>query len=716
MKKTAFSLLLLLLFSVLNAQTWNWIVANGANNSRYSYAQCVLGPDTKDNILWEDGALFSHYPHPVFTKGDTMITDRVHDYNDPLHGSYIVAYNIIDGTELWKVELPIDPSVDNFRSKVCGISDSLVFATRCSNSNQSYLYALDIEDGSVVWHTDDVINLTSSEGVIYADNGDILVGDYNHITRFNVNDGSTVWQSPRSSPTSGGSEIARYQDHIYAWAASVYGPKITVFDVNNGDFLYESRGIGGGIVQQIAPLVGPDGTIYAPRAQNAPTADTLVAFEDTGTELKELWKLEMAWVPHATHGVGPDGSFYMYSRDFEILRVVENKKIIASSKPISNANNNNGKIIKINNQKASIVKNEPGYINIRHFPKKDYNPIDTSIYIGDPNASYNSPSMAIDNEGNLFVANENNVFAFDYQLNTIWTENISDVDFICLAKNGNLIVPAENNVIKVYEGRGNICTGPQLDYTIPVNGATDVAYNSEVSATFDVELTEEDLSGVTITPDPGNINAAVSGYTVTISHDDFDSNTEYTATIPEGAVSDGTSLLIYDVVWSFTTIEETYSVTFSVTDGTNPIENANVQVPDLSVDDYTDANGELIIQDVAAGSYDYTVSANDYVPFSDNFEVIDENIIVEVVLDLQTLEQLSNNISIYPNPVQDKLNIISEKSCFVEISNINGKILIIKHLTKKNNNTINTHKLEKGVYIIKIFQKRNIFTKKIIKI
>ncbi len=259
--------------------------------------------------------------------------------------------------------------------------------------------------------------------------------------------------------------------------------------------------------------------------------------------------------------------------------------------------------------------------------------------------------------------------------------------------------------------------GPHLEYTIPVNGATDVAYNSEVSATFDVELTEEDLSGVTITPDPGNINAAVSGYTVTISHDDFDSNTEYTATIPEGAVSDGTSLLIYDVVWSFTTIEETYSVTFSVTDGTNPIENANVQVPDLSVDDYTDANGELIIQDVAAGSYDYTVSATDYVPFSDNFEVIDENIIVDVVLEPENIENINSDIVIYPNPNNGKFLIKLKnknlKDSKISIFDLNGKI-IYKDYLYKSTTKINFSDKEAGIYIIKIENNNKIIYNKLL--
>ncbi|MDD2635183.1 MAG: Ig-like domain-containing protein [Bacteroidales bacterium] len=91
-----------------------------------------------------------------------------------------------------------------------------------------------------------------------------------------------------------------------------------------------------------------------------------------------------------------------------------------------------------------------------------------------------------------------------------------------------------------------------ISYT-PENNATDVTIDAIVSATFDVNITEVDLTGITITPDPANVVASIVDDVLTIAHDDFAYNTTYTVLIPTGAISDGTDNLGYDVTWSFTT-------------------------------------------------------------------------------------------------------------------------------------------------------------------
>ncbi|RLD54839.1 MAG: hypothetical protein DRJ05_13980, partial [Bacteroidetes bacterium] len=329
----------------------------------------------------------------------------------------------------------------------------------------------------------------STEGVVYAGNGDLIIGNFQTVLRIDVTDGSTVWQTDRYSPTSGGSELAIYQDHFYGWAASANGPKISVFDINTGGFLYESRAIAGGLVQQIAPLAGPNGIVYAPRAANNILTDTLVAFLDTGFELEELWKLEMGWVPSGTHGVGPDGSFYMYSRDFEIYRIAPDKGV-AASHSINYKKNQANTIVKIDKLAESVSANQPGFIKINYFDcSKDPIPVDTSIYIGDPNAVFNDPRMAIDADGYIYLSNGyNSVFCFDYELNLIWTDNITDVGGPALAKNGNLAFPAEGTVIKVYEGNGISCTTYPITFFVhnqfnePIQGA-EIGIGSEMKIT-----------------------------------------------------------------------------------------------------------------------------------------------------------------------------------------------------------------------------------------
>jgi len=89
---------------------------------------------------------------------------------------------------------------------------------------------------------------------------------------------------------------------------------------------------------------------------------------------------------------------------------------------------------------------------------------------------------------------------------------------------------------------------------IPADNAVNVAKNSEVSARFHFCITENNLSGITITYGDGKSVNNVMGYLVNnklmITHDDFDYNTEYTVTVPAGAIVD------YDqpVTWTFKTL------------------------------------------------------------------------------------------------------------------------------------------------------------------
>lgn len=530
MKKIALLFVFISLLVNVYSQEWNWKVGNGGNNGRYGQADFVIGPGSDASILWDYCTISSFWPHQLHIFDEILVADRTFNIGNTLHGTFIVAYNLIDGTELWTKDLPVDFAASDWRNRVCGISETLVFATRSGNTNDSYLYALNIEDGEILWQSETLVDMSSSEGVIYADNGDLLVGNFHNVTRINVSDGTTVWQTTRSSPTSGGSELARYNDHVYGWSAGVGGPKISVFDINTGAFLYESRSIGGGVIQQIGPLAGPKGIVYAPRAQNNVLSDTLVAFLDTGTELEQEWQLEMGWVPYATHGVGPDSSFYMYSREFQILRIKESKGII-SSNSINYIPTQKYETVDINNYRGSLCKNEPGYIKINYFKniKGSPVPVDTSIYIGDLNAVFNDPRMAIDVEGNIYLSNGyNDVFCFDYELNLIWTESITDVGGPALAKDGHLAFPAEGNVIKVYEGMGNICpatfavtfyvhdqfANPLEDANVNI-GTQSLDTDENGEAVFDIEEGEiaytvtyldESISGTyTVTTEPNQI-------------------------------------------------------------------------------------------------------------------------------------------------------------------------------------------------------------------
>lgn len=84
--------------------------------------------------------------------------------------------------------------------------------------------------------------------------------------------------------------------------------------------------------------------------------------------------------------------------------------------------------------------------------------------------------------------------------------------------------------------------------------------------------------------------------------------------------------------------------------------------------------------------------------------------------DLSTDDFTLSNVSIYPNPVKNTLNIKLQnpKDTQIDIYNILGK-KVLSNTINKTNNTINTEQLSSGLYIIRIQQDEAVLSKKLIK-
>ncbi len=168
-------------------------------------------------------------------------------------------------------------------------------------------------DGSVIWQSEGLVNESSTEKYCFSGNGDLIVGNFSSIIRINSTNGSTVWETSRSCPTSNGQEVAVFEDRGYYWEASGSGPKVSVIDLKREITCIPVMDLSPGLIQQLGLFIGPEGTIYAPRTMNNPTTDFLFALKDTGSEFEELWNVPLGYVPFATFGIGPDGSIYSYS-------------------------------------------------------------------------------------------------------------------------------------------------------------------------------------------------------------------------------------------------------------------------------------------------------------------------------------------------------------------------------------------------------------------
>lgn len=284
-----------------------WETAAGGNSARNG-ASAEVGPASPD-LLWSGSRPAIVSQQAAIGEG-LVVLSRIENFTIPT-GTWIVAHDLNTGAVRWETRLPQNFS-DSWRSKTSAVRNGQVYATRAGNTNLEYMYALSAVDGSIVWESEDLIDEATTESLAFAENGDLVVGNFRSVTRINWVDGTTVWDTPRSSPTTNGSQVAVFGDRVYGFEAGAFGPTISVWDANTGNFLYESDGIGGGFAQQLGPLVGPDGTVYAPRTQNNPVTDFLVAYEDTGSALVEKWRRPLAYIPFGTLAVGPDGSVYSY--------------------------------------------------------------------------------------------------------------------------------------------------------------------------------------------------------------------------------------------------------------------------------------------------------------------------------------------------------------------------------------------------------------------
>jgi hypothetical protein len=78
---------------------------------------------------------------------------------------------------------------------------------------------------------------------------------------------------------------------------------------------------------------------------------------------------------------------------------------------------------------------------------------------------------------------------------------------------------------------------------------------------------------------------------------------------------------------------------------------------------------------------------------------------------------IKNNVTIFPNPVNDELNISSDLNSFnkYELFDIQGRLIKSESLSNLNNFKINTSSLNKGVYMLSINTNEGSFVEKIVK-
>ena len=202
--------------------------------------------------------------------------------------------------------------------------------------------------------------------------------------------------------------------------------------------------------------------------------------------------------------------------------------------------------------------------------------------------------------------------------------------------NGLYNINTTTGLVTQIEPYGNEISGSAIPYIPllikqePYLHETDVFTDADVWAMFHDQLTEGDLSGISIIDELGNpiqnVYASIIGSTLHIEHDDFASEMEYTVTIPAGSVSIG-NFNNNEEIWTFATANWT-----SV--GNNNFNSVNVfPVPatdfikvisnnkgkysivslngkQLATGNLSKSNNTIFIKDLSAGIYVLQIEVN----------------------------------------------------------------------------------------------------------
>lgn len=170
---------------------------------------------------------------------------------------------------------------------------------------------------------------------------------------------------------------------------------------------------------------------------------------------------------------------------------------------------------------------------------------------------------------------------------------------------------------------------------------------------------------------------------------------------------------------NYSSVCTTYSATFNVTDGTNPIDSALVDFNGQQK--YTNTSGVAEFTGVAGYDLPYTVTKNGYDTVANTLDVTTQNVSLDVTLHGVGLNKITNknSFAVYPNPASKQVNIAGNFKGFtnpeVLLVNILGEIVMKQAIYNENGINMNVSAIPKGIYFVKIIDnKASKYVKKLI--
>ncbi|MDD4372663.1 MAG: T9SS type A sorting domain-containing protein [Bacteroidales bacterium] len=237
---------------------------------------------------------------------------------------------------------------------------------------------------------------------------------------------------------------------------------------------------------------------------------------------------------------------------------------------------------------------------------------------------------------------------------------------------------------------------------------------NDISGTIDYDnftVTLEVPAGISLTNliPTYTVELGIIGNPASEVAQDFNENVVYALNTPHGSEAEWTVIANQQ--------SATYDLTFMVEDEDGvAISGAEIILEGVGTQSTNDS-GIAIFESLEPGIYVYEVLVEAYEPVNGSVELIDENhtelIVMDIFVDLNETNQKA--IQIYPNPVQDVLQIkgLSAERNTIKILDMQGKVVF--ETSQINSNSISVNHLISGKYLLIVESNNTIQKLKFIK-
>jgi hypothetical protein len=215
-----------------------------------------------------------------------------------------------------------------------------------------------------------------------------------------------------------------------------------------------------------------------------------------------------------------------------------------------------------------------------------------------------------------------------------------------------------------------------------------------------------------VSPVPGAL-VSLAGYET--NETDDSGMAVFNKVIPENEIAYSVSATGYEDVSGIISVVDTavslyvmlrlssYSLTFTLSDGTNPVSGASIVLAGYEPA-ATDDRGIAEFSEVfPENDIAYSVTHADYDPVSGLVSVVDSDVVEEIIMvPLATISnELANSFRLFPNPAADRVYLLFSEDAVVSVLDVTGRV-VLTHNHRRGESAIPVGHLEAGSYFVRV--------------